>query len=174
MMSVRSWPGRPGASGQPLGIAPFTLALAADAGGQCGLVLSVVAGIAPVLVDQMGADARSRPARRRPELTARAAAPLRAAASSSSGRGVFCAVAHVGAARVQRQARRSAHGGAWRRADPSPPGAPGCRGRQAADGMPVHSGIGPPEPDQAAAGLPADGPTLCLAAGIGDITLLIT
>ncbi len=77
------------------------------------------------------AGARSRPARRRPELTA----PVRAAASSSSA-GRFCAVAQVGAARVQRQARRSAHG---RRA-----------------------------------GLLADGPAFCLAAGIGRVTLLIT
>jgi hypothetical protein len=99
-------------------ICSFTTDFAADAGGQCGLVLSVVAGIAPVLVDQMGAGARSRPARRRPGLTARAAAPVLAAASSSSGRGLLRAVAHVGAARVRRQARRSAHGGAWRRADP--------------------------------------------------------
>ena len=54
------------------------LTLAADAGGQSGLVLSAVAGIAPVLMDQVGAGALSRPARRRPELTARAAAPVRA------------------------------------------------------------------------------------------------
>ena len=33
-----------------------------------GLVLSAVAGIAPVLMDQVGAGAMSRPARRRPEL----------------------------------------------------------------------------------------------------------
>ena len=64
------------------------LTVAADAGGQSGLVLSAVAGIAPVLVDEMGAGARSRPARRRPGLAARAAAPVRVAASSSSGQGL--------------------------------------------------------------------------------------
>jgi hypothetical protein len=89
------------------GSAVSRLTFAADAGGQPGLVLSAVAGIAPVLMDQMGAGARSRPVRRRPELTARAAAPVRAAASSSPAHGLLCAVAHVGAARVQRQARRS-------------------------------------------------------------------
>src|SRR5207253_9952745 len=80
---------------QRAGSAVSRLTLAADAGGQCWLVLSVVAGIAPVLMGEMGAGARSRPARRRPELTACAAAPVRAAASSSSGQGLCCAVAHA-------------------------------------------------------------------------------
>jgi hypothetical protein len=38
------------------------LTLAADAGGRSGLVLSVAAGIAPVLMEEMGAGAMSRPA----------------------------------------------------------------------------------------------------------------
>jgi len=115
-----SCPTCPAAGVQRAGSAVSRLTLAADASGQPGLVLSVVAGIASVLMDQVGSGALSRPARRRPELTARAAAPVRAPASSPSGQGLLCAVAHVGAARAQRQARRSAHG---RRADPVRPGA---------------------------------------------------
>jgi hypothetical protein len=38
----------------------------------------------------------------------------------------------------------------------------------------VQGGTGPPEPDRAAAGLPLDGLTRCLAAGTGRETLLIT
>src|SRR6266480_1679970 len=63
---------------QRAGSAVSRLTLAADAGGQSGLVLSVVAGIALVLMGEMGVGAMSRPARRGPELTARAAAPVRA------------------------------------------------------------------------------------------------
>jgi hypothetical protein len=127
--SLQSFPTCPAASVRGAGSAVPRLTLAAEAGGQSELVLSAVAGIAPVLVDQMGAGARSRPARRRPELTAHAAAPVRVAASSSWRQGPFCAVAHVGTARAQRQARRSARG---RRADPVRPGALDD-GRQAAD-----------------------------------------
>jgi hypothetical protein len=119
-------------------------------------------------MDQMGAGARSRPVRRRPELTARAAAPVRAAASSSPAHGLLCAVAHVGAARVQRQARRSAHG---RRAGPVQPGAWMRRGREAADGTAGSQPDRPTGTDQVAAGLPADRLTRCLAAGIGRATL---
>ena len=82
MFPFPSCPACRGVSMQRAGSADPRLTLAADAGGQCGLVLSVVAGVAPVLMDQMGAGAMSRPARRRPELTARGAAPVRAAASS--------------------------------------------------------------------------------------------
>jgi hypothetical protein len=82
---LQSCPAWPAAGVQRAGSAVSWLTLAADAGGQCGLVLSVVAQIVPVLMDQMGAGARSRLARRRLGLTARAAAPVRAAASSSSG-----------------------------------------------------------------------------------------
>jgi hypothetical protein len=78
----------PAVSVHRAGSAVPRLTLAADAGGQPGLVLSVVAGIVPVLMDQMGAGARSHPVRRRPGLTA-------------------CA-----ATRAQRQARRSTQGGA--------------------------------------------------------------
>jgi hypothetical protein len=46
--------------------------------------------------NEMGAGARSRPARRRSEPTARGTAPVRAAASSSSGQGLSGAVAHAG------------------------------------------------------------------------------
>jgi hypothetical protein len=109
MPSFPSCPACPAVSVQRAGSAVSRLTLAADAGGQSGLVLSVVAGIAPVLMGEMGAGAMSRPARRRLELTARGAAPVRAAASSSSGQGLFCAVAHAAAAPAQRQARRSAH-----------------------------------------------------------------
>jgi hypothetical protein len=83
--SFQSCPTCPAVSVQRAGSAVSWLTLAADAGGQSGLVLSVVAQIVPVLMDQMGAGAPSRPARRRLGLTARAAAPVRAAASSSSG-----------------------------------------------------------------------------------------
>jgi hypothetical protein len=134
--SFQSCPTCPAVSVHRAGSAVSRLTLAADAGGQSGLVLSSVAGIAPVLIGQMGAGARSRPVRRRPELTAPGAAPVRAAASSSPAHGLLCAVAHAGAARVQRQARRSAHG---RRVSlcsalVSSGQVPGCRGRQAADG----------------------------------------
>ena len=81
---------------QRAGSAVSRLSLAADAGGQCELVLPAAAGITPVLMDEMGTGTLSRRARRRPELTARGAAP------------------------VQRQARRSAHG---RRAGPARPDA---------------------------------------------------
>ena len=64
------------------------------------------AGIASVLIDEMGAGAELACAPK-PELTARGTAPVRAAASSSPAQDLFCAVAHAGAARVQRQARRS-------------------------------------------------------------------
>ena len=143
------------------------LTFAADASGQSGLVLSAVAGIAPVLMGQMGAGARSRPARRRPELTAPGAAPVRAAASSSPAHGLLCAVAHAGAARVQRQARLAG-------APVQPGQVPGCRGRQAADGTAGSQRDRPTGTDRVAAGLLADGLTRCLAAGIGRVTLLIT
>ena len=54
--------------------ARFGVTLAADAGGQPGLVLPV-ATIAPVLMGEMGTGAMNRPAGRRPRLTARGAAP---------------------------------------------------------------------------------------------------
>ena len=91
------------------GSAVSRLAFAADAGGQSGLVLSAVAGIAPVLMEQMGAGARSHHARRRPELTARGTAPVCAPARSSSEQAPFCAVAHADGA----GAAPSAPIGAW-------------------------------------------------------------
>jgi hypothetical protein len=58
-----------------------------------GLVLSAVAGIAPVLMGQMGAGARA--ALRAEGLSSRREArrPVRAAASSSPAHGLLCAVA---------------------------------------------------------------------------------
>ncbi len=82
------------------------LTFAADAGGQPGLVLSAAAQIAPVLMDQMGAGALSRPARRRPELTARAAAPVRAV-SPVHHRGRACSAPWRTPARRGRSARRA-------------------------------------------------------------------
>jgi hypothetical protein len=109
------------------------------------------AGIAPVLIDEMGAGAELACAPK-PELTARGTAPVRAAASSSPAQDLFCAVAHAGAARVQRQA-------------PIQSGqVPGCHGRQAADGTAGYGGIGPPERTGVAAGLLAGGLMLGLAA----------
>ncbi len=58
-----------------------------------------------VLMGQLSAGALSRPARRRPELTARAAAPVRAPASSSAGQGQF--YAGRTSARLGRSARRA-------------------------------------------------------------------
>jgi hypothetical protein len=115
MLSFRSCPTCPAAGVQRARSAVPRLTLAADAGGQPGLIPSVAAGIAPVLMDQMGAGAPSRPVRRRPELTARGTAPVRAAASSSSVQGLLCAVAHAGAARG---AAPGAPIGVWRRAGP--------------------------------------------------------
>jgi hypothetical protein len=74
----------------------------------------------------------------------------------------------AGAARVQRQARRSAHG---RRAGPVQPGAWMRRGREAADGTAGSQRDRPTGTDQVAAGLLADGLTRCLAAGIECVTL---
>jgi len=143
------------------------LTLAADAGGQSGLVLSVVAGIVPVFMDQMGAGAMSRPARRRPGLTACAAAPVRAAASSSSGQGLCCAVAHVGArgCSARRAGRRLA--GALVQSGQ----VPGCRGRRAADSTACLGRDRPAGTGRVAAGLLADGLTFCLAAYIGCVTV---
>jgi hypothetical protein len=168
--SLQSFPTCPAASVRGAGSAVPRLTLAAEAGGQSELVLSAVAGIAPVLVDQMGAGARSRPARRRPELTAHAAAPVRVAASSSPAQGLFCAVA-----------QSALPGCSARRADRRVAGAliqsgqvPGCHGRQAADGTAGSGRDRPTGTDRVAAGLPADGLILGLAARIGHITLLIT
>jgi hypothetical protein len=97
MLFLQSCPAWPAAGVQRAGSAVSWLTLAADAGGQSGLVLSVVAGIAPVLMDQMGAGAPSRPARRRPELAARHGASSRRG-QFIMGQGLFCAVAHAGAA----------------------------------------------------------------------------
>jgi hypothetical protein len=120
----------PAASVRGAGSAVPRLTLAAEAGGQSGLVLSAVAGIAPALVDQMGAGARSRPARRRPELTAHAAAPVRVAASSSWGRA--CSAPWRTSARRGRSARRADRrvAGALIQSGQVPPD----DGRQAADG----------------------------------------
>jgi hypothetical protein len=133
------------------------------------LVLSVVAQIVRVLMDQMGAGVRC-PARRRLELTARAAAPVRAVASSSSGQGLCCAVAHVGAARVQRQVRRSAHG---RRAGPVRPGAWGAVAGWPLPALSAYGGIGPPERtgSRLACSRAASSSALPGAAGIGCVTL---
>ncbi len=92
MLCSQSCPTCPAVSVQHARSAVSRLTFAPEAGGQPGLGLSAAAaGIAPVLIDQAGAGARSRPARRRPELTARGMAPVRAAASSSSGHGLLCA-----------------------------------------------------------------------------------
>ena len=114
---------------QRAGSAVSRLSLAADAGGQCELVLPASAGITPVLMDEMGTGTLSRRARRRPELTARGAAPVRAAARSSPGR------AWRAPWRTPARRRCSA-----RRADRRMAGAlarpgqmPGWRGRPAAD-----------------------------------------
>jgi hypothetical protein len=139
----QSCPTCPVVSVHRAGSAVSRLTFAADAGGQPGLVLSVVAGIAPVLMDQMGVGAPSRPARRRPELAARAAV------------------------RAQRQARRSARGGAL----VQPGQVPGCRGRRAAAGAAGLGRDRPAGTGRVAAGLLADGLTFCLAAGIGRATL---
>jgi hypothetical protein len=135
------------------GSAVSRLTLAADAGGQSGLALPAAARIAPVLMDQMGASVRSRPARRRPEFTARAAAPVRAAASSSSGR-ACCAPWRTPVRR----------GCSARRADRSMAGAlvqpdqvPGCRGRRAAAGAAGSGRDRPAGTGRVAAGLLADG-----------------
>src|SRR6266480_562722 len=108
---------------QGTGAAVSRLTLAADAGGQCGLVLSVVAQIMPVLMDQMGAGARSRPARRRPGLTARATAPVRAVSPVHHRAGP---VRRRGARRRGAGAAPGAPIGAWRRAGPARPGAWGA------------------------------------------------
>jgi hypothetical protein len=119
------------------------LTLAADAGGQPGLVLSAVAGIVPVLMDQMGG--------RRPEPSCAPEAWLTARA----------------AAQAQCQARRLARGGAL----VSPGQVPGCRGRRAAAGAAGLGRDRPAGTGRIAAGLLAAGLTFCLAAGIGRATL---
>jgi hypothetical protein len=129
---------------QRAGSAVSRLTFAADAGGQPGLVLSAVAGIAPVLMDQMGAGALSRPARRRPEFTARAAAPA----------APIGACLRVGPVRP----------GAWM---PRPAGG----GLLA---LPVQGRIGPAERTGLRLACSRMGLTRCLAAGIGRVTLLIT
>jgi hypothetical protein len=158
----------PAVSVQGAGSAVPRLTLAADAGGQPGLVLSVVAGIVPVFMDQMGAGARSRPARRRPGLTARAAAPVRA----------MSPVHHRAGPVRRRGARRRGRGRSARRADrrvaarwSSPARCLGCRGRRAAAGTAGSGRDRPAGTGRVAAGLLADGLTLCLAAGIGCATL---
>jgi hypothetical protein len=105
-----------------------------------------VAGIAPVLMEEMGAGALSR--LRAEGLSSRREARRRFAPRPVRHRaGRVCAVAHIGAARVQRQARWS-----------SP-----ARCLDAAAGRRLM-----------ACRLLADGLTRCLAAGTGRVTLLIT
>src|SRR6266480_4154887 len=78
-------------------------------------------GIAPVLTDQVGAGALSRPARRRPELTARAAARAVSPVHYRAG-----PVLRRGARRRGAGAAPGAPIGAWRRAGPARPGAWGA------------------------------------------------
>jgi len=118
------------------------LTFAADAGGQCGLVLSVVAGIAPVLMDQVGAGALSRPARRRPELTARAAAPVRAVSPVHHRAGP---VLRRGARRRGAGAEPGAPVGAWPARRSSPARRLDDTAGRLLMVLPVYGGIGPPE-----------------------------
>jgi hypothetical protein len=147
----------------PCWICRFTADFCADAGGQRGLVLSVVAQIAPALMDQMGADARSRPARRRPELTARAAAPVRAVSPVHHRAGP---VRRRGARRRGAGAAPGAPIGAWRRAGPARPGAWVPRPAGGCWHCRFRAGSAPGT-GRVAAGLLADGLTFCLTAGIG-------
>jgi hypothetical protein len=140
------------------------LTVAADAGGQCGLVQSA-AGIAPVLIGEMGVGAEL-PCAPKPELTARAAAPVRATASSSPVRDLFCAVAW--SARRGRSAKRADRRTSCALIQSGQ--VPGCHGRQAADGTAGYGGISPPERTGVAAGLLADGLMPGLAAGTGHAT----
>jgi hypothetical protein len=152
----------------PCWIAVSRLTLAAHADGQPGLVLSAVAQIAPVLMDQMGAGARSRLARRRLGIAARAAAPVRAVSPVHHRAGP---VRRRGARRRGSGAAPGAPIGAWRRAGPARPRCLGCRGRRATAGA---AGLGRDRPagtGRVAAGLLADGLTFCLAAVIGCATL---
>ena len=67
----------PAAGVRRAGSAVSRLTLAADAGGQPRAGRVHRRRIAPALMDQMGCRRLSRPARRRPELTARGTAPVR-------------------------------------------------------------------------------------------------
>ena len=124
------------------GSAVSRLTFAADAGGQPGLVLSAVAGIAPVLMDQMGAGARSRPVRRRPELTGEARRQF--APRPVHHRRTACCAPWRTSARRGCSARRADRHMAGAPVQSSQ--APGCAaaGRQLM-ALPAHSGIGPPE-----------------------------
>jgi hypothetical protein len=152
---------------QRAGVAVSRLTFAADAGGQPGLVLSAVAQIVPVLMDQMGAGARSRPARRRPGPTARRGASSRREPSSSSGGA--CSAPWRTPARRGRSAGRADRRVAARWS--SPARCLGCRGRRAAAGTAGSERDRPAGTGRVAAGLLADSLTFCLAAGIGCATL---
>jgi hypothetical protein len=138
----QSCPTCPAVSVQGARSAVPRLTLAADAGGQPGLVLSAVTQIAPVLMDQMGAGALSRPVRRRPELTGEARRPF--APRPVHHRRTACCAPWRTPARRGCSARRADRHMAGAPVQSSQ--APGCAaaGRQLM-ARSAHSGIGPPE-----------------------------
>jgi hypothetical protein len=165
--SLQSCPTCPAVSVQGARSAVPRLTLAADAGGQCVLVLSVAAQIVPgtrarfgiwptfrgqipdprthprshvpVRMDQMGSGAPRRPARWRPGLTARAAALVRARpVHHRAGPGLR--LAHVGAG-----AAPGAPIGAWPARWSRPAKSLDAAAGRRLMALLVDGGIGPPE-----------------------------